>query len=73
MITSACEKDDDFFFDNLVTVGDIKLIRLRADHNTLLPDGKATMKFYAEAYNIVELPNYTPTYQGDSAIYESLH
>lgn len=71
LITSACEKDDDFFFDNLVTVGDIKLIRLRADHNTLLPDGKATMKFYAEAYNIVELPNYTPTYQGDSAIYES--
>ncbi len=68
-IAGACEKDDDFFFENPVTAGDVKLIRLRADHNTLLPDGKAVMKFYVEAYNILELPDYTPVYEGDSAIY----
>lgn len=69
LIVGGCGKEDDFFFENPVTAGNIKLIRLRADHNTLLPDGKATMKFYVEAYNILELPDYTPTYEGDSAIY----
>ncbi len=66
---AACQPEDDIFTEKPVTLGDIKLIRLRADHQTLLPDGKATMKFYAEAYNILEFPGYTPEYEGDSAIY----
>lgn len=69
LFIGGCEKDNDFFLENPVTERNIKLVRLRADHNTLLPDGKATMKFYAEAYNILELPDYTPTYEEDSAIY----
>ena len=69
LLIGGCNKEDDFIIENTVTEGNIKLIRIRADHTTLLPDGKATMKFYAEAYNILELPDYTPVYDGDSAIY----
>lgn len=65
----ACHETDDFSYDNSVDAGNVKLIKLKADHNILLPNGKATMKFYAEAYNILEIPNYTPSYKGDSAIY----
>lgn len=65
----ACEEAEDFSYDNSVDAGDVKLIKLKADHKMLLPDGKAKMKFYAEAYNILELPNYTPSYDGDSAVY----
>lgn len=52
-----------------MTLGSIKLIRLRADHNMILPDGKACMKFYPEAYNILELSNYTPDHSGDTTLY----
>lgn len=69
LFAGACNDGDDFFFENPVDAGNVKLIRLRADHSELLPDGKATMKFYADAYNILELPDYTPTYVGDSAVY----
>ncbi len=65
----ACEETEDFSYDNSVDAGNVKLIRLKADHNMLLPDGKAKMKFYAEAYNILELPDYTPSYDGDSTVY----
>lgn len=66
---AACAPEDDIFTEKPVTPGDVKLIRLRADHETVLPDGKATMKFYAEAYNILELPSYAPGYVGDSVVY----
>lgn len=66
----ACESDNfDFVPQNQVDGGSVKLLALRSDHWTMLPDGKATMKFYPEAYNILELPNYTPTYKGDTALY----
>lgn len=66
----ACENDDfEFIPQTQVDGGSIKLLSLRADHWKMLPDGKATMKFYPEAYNILELPNYTPTYKGDTALY----
>ena len=67
--TSGCEDANEFIYNNPVTAKDVKMIILRADHHTLLPDGKATMKFYAEAYNTLEFPDYTPTYVEDSAIY----
>lgn len=66
---AACAPEDDVFTAKPANFGDVKLIRLRADHRTILPDGKATMKFYAEAYNILEFPSYTPSYEGDSTIY----
>lgn len=68
----ACDSSEDNFSFNAdveVDAGNIKLLGLRADHRTLIPDGKATMKFYADAYNILELPDYTPTYKGDTALY----
>ncbi len=65
----ACGETEDFTYDNSVDAGNVKLIKLKADHKMLLPDGKAVMKFYAEAYNILELPNYTPSYDGDNAVY----
>jgi len=66
----ACENDElKYIVENKVDGGSIKLLGLRADHWMMLPDGKATMKFYPEAYNILELPNYTPTYKGDTALY----
>ncbi len=66
---AACAPGDDVFTAKPANFGDVKLIRLRADHRTILPDGKARMKFYAEAYNILEFPSYTPSYEGDSTIY----
>lgn len=66
---AACAPEDDVFVEKPATLGDVKLIRLRADHRMILPDGKATMKFYAEAYNILEFPGYTPGYEGDSVVY----
>lgn len=69
LILISCDQNDDVFFENPVTAGSIKLIRLRADHNMMLPDGKACMKFYPEAYNILELPNYTPDHSGDTTLY----
>lgn len=69
LIWISCDQNDDVFFENPVTAGSIKLIRLRADHNMMLPDGKACMKFYPEAYNILELPNYTPDHSGDTTLY----
>lgn len=66
----ACENEEfDYIPDVQVDGGSIKLLGLRSDHWMMLPDGKATMKFYPEAYNILELPNYTPTYKGDTALY----
>ena len=69
LIWVSCDQNDDVFFENPVTLGSIKLIRLRADHNMILPDGKACMKFYPEAYNILELSNYTPDHSGDTTLY----
>lgn len=68
-LLASCSVDNDFPYDNAVTAGNVKLIKLRADHSTLLPDGKATMKFYAEAYNILEFPNYTPEYVDGIPVY----
>lgn len=66
----ACESDEiEFVPQNQVDGGSIKMLGLRADHWMVLPDGKATMKFYPQAYNILELPSYTPTYKGDTALY----
>lgn len=62
VLLMACEKEDDYIYENPVSLADIKLITLRADHKTLLPDGKAKMQFYISAYGIKELPNYSGTY-----------
>lgn len=65
----ACSPEEDVFTETPVGLGSVKLIKLRADHCMMLPDGKATMKFYAEAYNILELPSYAPETDGDSIMY----
>lgn len=68
---NSCTGDDlEYVYDTEVDAGNVKFIKLRADHRTLLPTGRATMRFYAEAYNILELPDYTPTMDGDSVIYK---
>ena len=69
LFAASCEDEGEVYYENPVTASNIKLIRLRADHQTVLGNGKACMKFYADAYNILELPDYTPSYDGDSAIY----
>lgn len=69
ILLAACQKEDDYVYENPVTLADIKMISLRADHKTLLPDGKAKMQFYITAYGLKELPDYSVTYEDDSAIY----
>lgn len=68
-LLTACQKEDDYVYKNPVTLADIKMISLRADHTTLLPDGKAKMKFYITAYGIKELPDYSVTEEGDSTFF----
>ena len=70
LFAASCEDEGETYYENPVTASNIKLIKLRADHQTVLGNGKACMKFYADAYNILELPDYTPSYDGDSAVYE---
>ena len=64
----ACSSDDDFVYKTDVDAGNIKLLELRADHYMLIPDGKATMKFYVDAYNILELPDYSPSYDDEGKV-----
>ena len=67
-LTVGCSSDDDFIYDTDVDAGNIKLLQLRADHYMLVPDGKATLKFYADAYNILELPDYSPSYDDEGKV-----
>lgn len=69
VLCTACQNEDDYIYQNPVSLGNIKFISLRADHKTLLPDGKAKMQFYIEAYGIKELPDYSVTMEGDSVRY----
>lgn len=66
---AACQKEDDYIYENPFSLGDIKMISLRADHKTLLPDGVATMKFYVTAYGIKELPKYETEMVDDTVKY----
>lgn len=66
---SACKKEDDYIYENPMSLADIKMISLKADHKTLLPDGKARMYFYITAYGIKELPDYSVDTEGDSIYY----
>ena len=68
-VFACANEEEEFVYQTAVDAGNIKLLELRSDHHMMLPDGKATMKFYPKAYNILELPDYTPTYIGDSAYY----
>lgn len=44
----SCDHDDKFY-ENPISLSDIKLLSIRADHKMLLPDGKAKMCFYITA------------------------
>ena len=71
VLFAACDEDEKFY-ENPVSLSDIKLLKVRADHKTLLPDGQSKMQFYIAAYGIKELPNYTTEYTGqdqDTAVY----
>lgn len=73
VLVVACNEDEKYF-ENPVLLSDIKLLKIRADHKTLLPDGQAKMQFYMKAYGIKELPDYTAEYKDeemDSAFYAS--
>ena len=68
----SCDHDDKFY-ENLVSLSDIKLLSIRADHKMLLPDGKAKMCFYITAFGIKELPDYAAQYKGvdnDTIVYD---
>ncbi|MFR5661063.1 MAG: hypothetical protein ACLUDU_24830, partial [Butyricimonas faecihominis] len=68
----SCDHDDKFY-ENPVSLSDIKLLSIRADHKMLLPDGKAKMCFYITAFGIKELPDYSAQYKGvdnDTIVYD---
>ncbi len=69
VLLAACEKEEDYIYENPVALSDIKLISLRADHKMLLPDGKAKMQFYITAYGIKELPDYSAEVVNDTVFY----
>ena len=50
----ACSPENTEIFDLSSSVDDIKLIKLRADHKMLLPDGIAQMEFHVLAYGAQE-------------------
>ena len=71
VLFASCDEDEKYY-ENPFSLGDIKLLKIRADHKTLLPDGNAKMQFYITAFGIKELPNYTTEYTGenqDTAVY----
>ena len=54
----ACSPENTEIFDLSSSVDDIKLIKLRADHKMLLPDGIAQMEFHVLAYGAQEFTTY---------------
>ena len=54
----ACSPENTEIFDLSSSVDDIKLIKLRADHKMLLPDGIAQMEFHVLGYGAQEFTTY---------------
>ena len=54
----ACSPENTEILDLSSSVDDIKLIKLRADHKMLLPDGIAQMEFHVLAYGAQEFTTY---------------
>lgn len=65
----ACTPEDETLIYNPAGAGDVKFIELRADHKTMLPDGKAQMEFRVVAYGVEELTHYMKVTTADTTIY----
>lgn len=65
----ACTPEDAEVYLNPVEAGDVKTLVLAADHETLLPDGKAEMNFRILAYGSKELLVKQKKTFGDSVVY----
>lgn len=66
---TACTPDDAEVFPNPVGVNDVKRLILTADHETLLPDGKAEMNFRILAVGEKEVKVKNKVEIGDSVAY----
>lgn len=66
---TSCTPDDADIYPNPVDVNDIKKLVLTADHETLLPDGKAEMNFRILASGEKEMKVRSKLEIGDSVAY----
>lgn len=69
MLIGACTPDNADVYLNPAKPGDIKIIQLTSDHETLLPDGKAEMNFRILAYGIKEVKMLKKYESNDSLSY----
>ena len=65
LLLVSCEKEPIHLYDLSISANDISLIKLRADHKTLLPNGISEMEFYAEAYALKNVTHYLKDADGN--------
>ncbi len=68
LLLIACSPDDELILDQRVSADDIKIIELRADHNTLIANGNSFMEFHAIAYGANEIKHLI--YQSKTKTYK---
>jgi len=65
----ACKPTETELFENKIQNDEVKLIRLSADHNLLLPDAPAQMEFRCAAYGIKDVKKLVKTVAGSVVTY----
>lgn len=66
---TACSKAEPVMFDNSITLHDIRMLELRADHQTMFADGQAKMNLRAIAYGIREMDFHVVDTVNDKIIF----
>ena len=65
----SCSPDDLELYTNPVSDSDIKIIELRADHKTMIPDHKSKMEFRIVAYGVKDFKHLIREKAGNASIY----
>lgn len=67
---TSCTPDEEIIVSHAVGKEDIKILELRADHKTLIPNGIAKMEFRVVAYGIKDFVKYTDDKVVDTLTYK---
>lgn len=65
----ACTPDDAELIYHPATADEVKVIELRADHKTMIPDSRSEMEFHILAYGVREQTHLLKKKEGNTSIY----
>jgi len=69
LLFNACKPTETELFENKTQNDEVKIIKLTADHNMLLPDGKAQMEFRCAGYGVKDVKVLVKKGTGDNITY----